>query len=1281
MTGTRWQFGIDVGGTFTDCVAVAPDGRTHVVKVLSSGVSKGELIAAVEAQTWRTSLLAPVPDFYRGQQWTAHDQHGGVLATGRVTSSRVDGVLGFDSVVPMLVGTRIELSAGEEAPVLAIRTALGLRCDEAIPPVSVRLGTTRGTNALLTRRGALTGFLTTCGFRDVLLIANQDRPRLFDLEIQKPIPLFAAVEEVDERLAADGSVLRAPQAAQVEAALLRLRDAGCESLAICLLHAFANPAHEEFVAAIAERIGFRRISVSNRLSPLIKLVSRGDTTVMDAYLNPILQDYVASLQTQLPGSELRFMTSAGGLVSAARFTGKECVLSGPAGGVIGLARATERAGFPRCIGFDMGGTSTDVARYDGRYEFEFETMKAGVRIVTPMLSIETVAAGGGSLCGFDGVKLFVGPQSAGAVPGPACYGRGGPLTVTDCNVFLGRIPVDRFPFPLDVAAIGQRLEILCTELASAAFGKAYTPLELASGFLEIANAAMARAIRKVSVTKGYDPTEYVLMPFGGAGGQHACAVARLLGMRQILVHPLAGVLSAVGIGHADVRRSGSVTVLESWTAATWERCQPQVQQLIATATAELQEEGVSPARIQPATLTLDLRYQGVDSPLSITAPADGNWGAAYAAKHRQLYGYDRPGRPLELVAIRIEVVGQATSPVTRERDKSTQNGRLLAGVVQNGAAYPVVLRETLQPGDRLEGPVIVAEPTSTLVVDSGFKARVLGEGEILIEDLEDREDASGVGVGREEVGDPVCRSVVDPVQLELFHHTFGSIAEQMGLTLQQTSVSTNVKERLDFSCAIFDPRGGLVVNAPHIPVHLGAMSETVRCILRDNPDLAPGDVFVTNDPYRGGSHLPDVTVVTPVHEPVTGQLLFFTASRAHHAEIGGIVPGSMPPFSKNLGEEGVLIRNFRLQSATASFEGELETLLQSGAYPSRAVADNLADVRAQVAANRSGARLLEDLVAKRGAATVLAYMQHLQDAAAEAMRLALATLQQGTLRFVDHLDDGSPIAAAVTVDGATATIDFTGTGPVLATNLNANRAIVTAAVMYVLRCLIGRAAGASPAANLPLNGGVLEPIRIILPECLLNPPEHADPTQCPAMVGGNVETSQRVVDVLLGAFGLAAASQGTMNNLTFGDATFGYYETICGGSGATVLQQGTDAVHTHMTNTRLTDPEVIERRYPVRLHEFSIRHGSGGVGQHPGGAGIIRRIEFLRPLRVSLLTERRGEFAPYGLNGGEPGQRGRNTLTAADGTVTNLGGKASRMVAAGDTLTIETPGGGGYGTP
>ncbi len=1285
-----WQFWIDVGGTFTDCVAVSPTGQQRIIKVLSSGITKG-VVRQHDGADLRTSLTGAPNNFFRGYRCAFVDAAGQPVFITKVTASNSDGAFSFADVLPA-TGGRFELSSGEEAPIVAIRIALGLTLDQTIPPVSVRLGTTRGTNALLTRRGAKTGFVTTRGFKDVLRIANQDRPHLFDLDIQKPEPLFAAVAEIDERLTANGDVLLVPHEVQVQSALLHLQDAGCDTIAICLLHAFANPVHEEFVARMATDMGFTSVSVSSRLSPLIKLVSRGDTTVMDAYLNPVLQGYVATLQQSLPGSDLRFMTSSGGLVTRERFTGKECVLSGPAGGVIGFSKTTQEAGHSRCIGFDMGGTSTDVARFDGRFDYEFETVKAGVRIVTPMMAIETVAAGGGSLCGFDGVKLFVGPQSAGSDPGPACYGRGGPLTVTDCNVFLGRVPVDKFPFPLATTAIEARLVSLCEQLATAEFGKQYTPRELAEGFLEIANAAMARAIRKVSVSKGYDPADYVLVPFGGAGGQHACAVARLLGMKTIIAHPLAGVLSAYGIGQADVRRSRQVTVLEPFTKESLPQWQPKIDELAAAAREEVLGEGVTSSNIAAPEITLDLRYRGVEATIPVRVTPNIDPAATYAAQHRQLYGYDRPDRPLELAAIRVEVIGS----VAKHSGYTEEASRLLPSNREAGVAddsYRVVTRAEVQPGQTLAGPVILAEPTSTLVIDPGFCATILPTGAVKIVDT-----GSPRFLNRGSLPD----DTVDPVQLELFHHTFGSFAEQMGLTLQQTSVSTNVKERLDFSCAIFDPRGGLVVNAPHIPVHLGAMSETVKCILRDNPDMAPGDVYVTNDPYRGGSHLPDVTVVTPVHHPETRELLFFTASRAHHAEIGGIVPGSMPPFSKNLGEEGVLIRNFKLISGDTSHEDTLEKLLQSGPYPSRSVSDNLADVRAQVAANRIGVTLLMDLVKQRGSATVQNYMRHLQAAAATAMRRALSQLPPGDYRFTDHLDDGTPITAAITLHGDNATIDFTGTGPVLASNLNANRAIVTAAVMYVLRCLIGRSmvdgrglrggektdsSSSDPQpstlnpqpAQLPLNGGVLEPITIVLPECLLNPPERSEPAACPAMVGGNVETSQRVVDVLLGAFDLAAASQGTMNNLTFGDGTFGYYETICGGAGATSTQHGADAVHTHMTNTRLTDPEIIECRYPVRLHEFSIRRGSGGNGQYHGGDGIVRRIEFLRPVRVSLLMERRGPYAPYGLHGGESGALGRNTLQKINGDITDLGGKASLDVAAGELLTIESPGGGGWG--
>jgi len=1288
---------MDVGGTFTDCLAVAPDGQTTILKVLSSGHTKTEIIG-IEGGL-QTKLQELPTNFYRGYRCQILAATGQVLQSATITHSNAQGQLALADVKidSGWVGLRCELSSSEGAPLVAIRRALHLRLDEPIPPVMVRLGTTRGTNALLTRRGARTGFVTTRGFRDVLRIANQDRPRLFDLAIQKPTPLFHSVAEIDERLAADGTVLQSPSPEQIRLALAELKSAGCESLAICLLHAFANPVHEEQVATIATEMGWQHVSVSTQLSPLIKIVPRGETTVVDAYLNPVLRDYVAQLQTALPGSDLKFMTSSGGLVTAERFTGKESVLSGPAGGVIGFSRAATQAGFTEAIGFDMGGTSTDVARYAGRLEYEFETLKAGVRIVTPMLSIETVAAGGGSLCGFDGVKLFVGPDSAGSDPGPACYGRGGPLTVTDCNVFLGRVPPSCFPFALDQAAIAQRLAALIPLIEQSPLGRRYTPEDLAAGYLEIANATMARAIRNVSIAKGYEPAAAVLVPFGGAGGQHACALAAELGMTQILAHPWAGVLSAYGIGLADVRRFRQQSVLEPFTSDSRTTLSPLIDRMIDEATTEVLADGVPRDRIAPPLISFDLRYKGVETTLNIIEPTDGDFAAEYARQHQQLYGYVRHGRPIEIAAIRVEIIGrgahtlqrsETVAPLETPPPSDAQHRMYLHG---QWTPAPIVRRVDLQPGHHITGPAIIAESTSTLVIDPGFTARVLSQGEIVIS------RSPGIAIpGLPSAPTSAVTTTIDPVQLELFHQTFTSIAEQMGVTLQQTSVSTNVKERLDFSCALFDSQGGLVVNAPHIPVHLGAMGETVRCILRDNPHLAPGDVFVTNDPYRGGSHLPDVTVITPVHDPDTQQLLFLTASRAHHAEIGGIVPGSMPPFSKNLGEEGVLIRNFRLIHASESHEDELETLLQTGRFPSRNVPDNLADVRAQVAANQRGVQLLLKLVADRGRETVLAYMRHLQDAAAAAMRQALRTIPNGDYRFTDHLDDGSPIHVTITIHEDAATIDFTGTGPVLPTNLNANRAIVTAAVMYGLRCLIqglsvqgsvfraGQTilSGPQPLAlspQLPLNGGVLKPITIVLPECLLNPPEHADPALCPAMVGGNVETSQRIVDVLLGALGLAAASQGTMNNLTFGDSTFGYYETICGGSGATSYADGADAVHTHMTNTRLTDPEIIERRYPVRLREFTIRTGSGGAGHYRGGDGVKRVIEFLRPVRLSLLTERRGQFAPYGLHGGQPGQTGINTLTHTDGQTINLGGKASLEVAEGDVLTLETPGGGGCG--
>jgi 5-oxoprolinase (ATP-hydrolysing) len=1425
-----WEFWIDVGGTFTDCIARSPDDRLIECKVLSSGVTKRQVAEVLGPVRFCDSSPGLHPaGFWVGYELRLLDLLGQPCFVSRVTAydsrtgSFTTGALLPDSVGP---GTNFELASGEESPILAIRTVLGLRLDERIPPVSVRLGTTRGTNALLTRRGASTAFITTRGFADILLIANQDRPRLFDLAIQKPEPIFHRVVEIDERLDAEGHVLSAPNEKVVRSQLAELRKSDTESIAICLLHSFANPAHEQAVERWSREAGFAEISVSSRLAPLIKIVSRGDTTVVDAYLNPVLRQYVGTLRRCLAGSQLRLMTSAGGLVDADRFVGKDSILSGPAGGVIGFSRVAERAGFARSIGFDMGGTSTDVSRFDGRYELEFETKKAGVRVVAPMLSIETVAAGGGSICAFDGVKLVVGPDSAGADPGPACYGRGGPLTVTDVNLFLGRIVPGRFPFSLDRSAVEVHIDRLADEIARAAGGKRFTPVELAEGFVKVANANMVRAIRKISVARGYDPRDYVLVTFGGAGGQHACALARELGIRQVLSHPWSGLLSAYGIGLADIRRFGEQAVLKSWSPDVLAELEEIFAQLESKARGEVLAEGLPCEAIGAPNRSLDLRYLGVEATINVPCPADGDYAARYEELHQQLYGYRHNGRKIEIVAARVEVVGRIPDPpdetqstVVRSPAPSEVTTSWFDGRPHETGVH---FREHLHAGDEVAGPAILCEPTSTVVVDPGFTATILSRGEILMTDAG--------RAGRHQIS-----TAADPVMLEIFNNLFASIAEQMGITLQRTSFSTNVKERLDFSCAIFSPTGDLVVNAPHIPVHLGAMGETVKRIIADNPRIQPGDVFVTNDPYRGGSHLPDVTVVTPVHDAETRDLMFFTASRAHHAEIGGILPGSMPPFSRNLAEEGVLIRNFKLVDAGRSREAELRDLLLSGPYPTRSVRDNLADVSAQVAANNNGVRQLRELVARYSLPVVQAYMRHIQDAAERKMRLALSAIPDGTYRFTDHLDNGSPIAVTITIAGETATVDFTGTGPVMLApemsapfgeggpierqaaqsdsggspdlpplrkgepggggaladestnqpaytgrspegacaaggyNLNANRAIVSAAVLYVFRCLINE--------DIPLNSGVLAPVKIILPECLLNPPEHEDPAKCAAIVGGNVETSQRVVDVLLGALGVAAASQGTMNNLTFGDDTFGYYETICGGAGAARDADGADAVHTHMTNTRLTDPEVIERRYPVRVHEFSIRRGSGGragrmqhrdqkvhreivfagiehailaaakkyygeqhkleiqidrdtgnptlfrngeaidaamlgeilgrisaqtaksvmlrkIGQaesqkacvsdeapsvHRGGDGVMRRIEFLRSLRVSILSERRGEYPPFGLNGGAPGALGQNTLQrAGEATVEDLGGKLQITVAPGDILTIATPGGGAF---
>ena len=960
----------------------------------------------------------------------------------------------------------------------------------------------------------------------------------------------------------------------------------------------------------------------------------------------------------------------------------------------------------------MGGTSTDVSRYDGeferRHEMQIEDRRTGgrIRIVGDMLAIETVAAGGGSICEFDGVKPIVGPDSAGAEPGPACYGRGGPLCLTDVNLLLGRIPPDGLPLPLDADAARARLDELIDRVAVET-GRRYDRPSLAAGYVEIANRHMSAAIKRISIQRGYDPRDYILVAFGGAGGQHACAIAGELGIQNILIHPLAGVLSAFGVGMADVRRFASRDVGGRLTGSTLSRLDDVFVEMEADLRRAMREEGIDEDRIDAPRRHLDLRYEGQDARITVARPSDGQWRRAFEDMHRQLYGFTYRDRAVEVFAARAGLIARTPKPSLQIAPSPVAGTRIrpvrITDVYFEGRplATSIYRRESLPAETTLDGPAIIIESTGTIVVEPDWSARLTEHGDILLTQTDAADSpAEKSGHPKQSTTDDAC----DPVELELFNSHFAAVSEHMGATLQKTASSTNVKERLDFSCAVFDARAHLVAHAPHIPVHLGAMGECVNRLIediRDDPDtgrIRPGDVFVTNDPYRGGSHLPDVTVITPVFDAGGRSLLFFTASRAHHAEIGGISPGSMPPRSRSLAEEGVVLRATRLLVANSEptsagglqiRDDELRRMLASGPHPSRNVGQNLADIHAQIAANHCGVTLLRDMVDRYGASTVQKYMRGIQEAAETKMRSALRKTADGERSFVDHLDDGTPIAVAITIHGDEASVDFTGTGPVHAGNLNATPAIVASAVIYCFRCLIDE--------DIPLNAGVLAPIRIKIPDnCLLNPPSDEDPSRCPAVAGGNVETSQRIVDVIFGALGVVAASQGTMNNFIFGNDQFGYYETIGGGAGGGPQHDGADAVHTHMTNTRLTDPEVLEDRYPVRLRRFAIRRGSGGGGQHRGGDGIVREVEFLASLDVSLVTQRRSR-APYGLRGGAPGEPGRNVLMSnsiADDSVrleipprgaTRSQGVGAEVlpaicelrVAKGDAIIIETPGGGG----
>ncbi len=1298
MTPPSWQFFIDVGGTFTDVVARRPDGVVVTHKQLSSGAVRGVVEEVFpDGTVCDARRMGDPAGIWEGYDWSLVQADGNVVFAGTVDS--------FDSTQGALVvaehareldrrveqvaferprglkpaarlaageswkGLTYELRSAEPAPVAAIRYLMGRRLGEPIGPVEVRLGTTRATNALLERKGAPVALVTTRGFGDVLRIGYQDRPELFKLHIQKREELTRAVVEIDERLSADGQVLRAADPEAVRRELRRVREAGIEALAICLVHAHVNPVHEAMVADAAALLGFRHVSVSSRVARMEGLVPRADTTVVDAYLTPVIRDYVAALRSALPQARLWLMTSAGGLIDAAAATGKDTILSGPAGGVVAAARIAGRLQLGGTIGFDMGGTSTDVSRVEAppaEFEYTHETVKAGVRLAVPMLAVETVAAGGGSLCSFDGHMLRVGPESAGADPGPACYGRGGPLALTDANLFLGRIVPAGFPFPLDRGVVERRLEALAAEVLQRT-GRPLTPVELAQGFVRIADAHMAAAIKRISIARGYDVRRYALNCFGGAGGQHACAVADLLGIERIVVSPFDGVFSALGLGLAEVKRIGERSLRIVLDDAAIPIARTVIEALCDGLRQSLSDEGIDVGRLSPARCAWDMCYAGQVTAITQVFVADAAAArGSFEEAHRRLYGYVHTGRAVEVRAMRVELAAPADACGLDGAVLTNGSGDAHSTVrmVVDGAPRTVACRarRAMAAGTIVPGPAVITESTATLVIDPGWSAEVLGSGDILL--IRTRAGAPSEGLSAE----------ADPVQLELFNRQFAAIAEQMGATLRRTALSTNVKERLDYSCALFTARGELVVNAPHIPVHLGGMSDCVKSLIEDVAEFDPGSVYVTNDPYRGGSHLNDITVITPVHEEgaeTNLRLLFFVASRAHHAEIGGTRPGSMPPDATRLSQEGVLIRAFSYMEGGVPQSERLRALLSGGPFPSRAPEENLADVAAQVAANQTGVCELRALIARCGWEVVHAYMGHIQCAAELKMRAAVARIADGVYRFTDRLDDGTAIRVAVTIQGDRAVIDFGGTDPVHSGNFNANRAIVTSAVLYCLRCLIDE--------DIPLNAGVLAPVEIKLPECFLNPRADVDPDQCPAMAAGNVETSQRIVDCLFGALGVAAASQGTMNNLLLGNERFGYYETICGGAGAGPGFAGADAVHTHMTNTRLTDPEVLEARYPARLVRFQVRSGSGGRGRFRGGDGVVREIEFLERLEISIVSQRR-TMAPYGLAGGGSGAAGRNLLVRSDSDqVEVLASVAQASVGRGDRLILETPGGGGYG--
>ncbi|WP_332741140.1 hydantoinase B/oxoprolinase family protein [Hydrogenophaga sp.] len=1187
--GSRWQFWIDRGGTFTDIVAKKPDGSLTTHKLLSEN-----------------------PEQYR------------------------------------------------DAAVAGIRHLLGLKHGEPVTPAlveCVKMGTTVATNALLERKGEPTLLVTTRGFRDALRIAYQNRPRLFDRRIVLPELLYSEVIEAQERVSAHGNVLQVLDEVALRRDLLAAYARGLRSMAIVFMHGYRFTAHEQAASRIAREVGFTQVSTSHETSPMMKFVSRGDTTVVDAYLSPILRRYVEQVAGEMPGVKLFFMQSSGGLTDARAFQGKDAILSGPAGGIVGMARTAGLAGQDKVIGFDMGGTSTDVSHYAGEFEREFETQVAGVRMRAPMMSIHTVAAGGGSILSFDGARFRVGPESAGANPGPASYRRGGPLAVTDANVMTGKIQPRHFPKVFGPKAN----EALSLEAVQARFGElaAQTgrpPEEVAEGFINIAVQQMANAIKKISVARGYDVTRYTLQCFGGAGGQHACLVADALGMTRVFVHPLAGVLSAYGMGLADQNVIREQAVELPLAATSLPLIAEKLDALGATAQAELERQQVNAGEAK-VHHRVHVRYEGSDSALVVPFGDLATIQAGFESAYRQRFSFLMQGKRLVVEAVSVEAVvpGDAPDEPRFETHEAREVPRRETVRMYSGGQWldaALVVREDLRPGDVIPGPAIIAEKNATTVVEPGWEAVLTALDHLVLDRRVPRTVTYAVG------------TTVDPVLLEVFNNLFMNIAEQMGLQLQNTAYSVNIKERLDFSCALFDAEGNLIANAPHMPVHLGSMGESIKTVIRENAGkMQRGDVYALNDPYHGGTHLPDVTVITPVY--LGNKPTFYVGSRGHHADIGGTTPGSMPPFSTRIEQEGVQINNVKLVDRGVLLEAEMVALLQGGEFPSRNPQQNMADLKAQIAANEKGVQELRKMVEQFGLDVVQAYMRHVQDNAEESVRRVITRLKDGA--FTLPLDNGAQIQVAVRVNTAqrSAEIDFTGTSAQQLNNFNAPTAVCMAAVLYVFRTLVDD--------DIPLNAGCLKPLKVIIPAgSMLNPNPPA------SVVAGNVETSSCITNALYGALGVMAASQCTMNNFTFGNAAHQYYETISGGSGAGEGFDGTSVVQTHMTNSRLTDPEVLEFRFPVRLESYEIREGSGGTGRWHGGHGGVRRVRFLEDMTASILSNGRLHGA-FGMGGGQAGQVGLNRVVRVDGSEEELGHIGQAEMKPGDIFEIHTPGGGGYG--